>query len=120
MFNGIWSAGGSIDSFGPQRIILGAMRQLRPHKLRPQRQLLVVSSLTCQCRNLSSFASLRHICVPDGTQQRNPKAFFDRLELHDDVAAESDLRAVGADSEAGRSGDAEDTAAAAEGRRAVQ
>jgi transposase-like protein len=29
MFNGILSAGGRIDRFGPQRINLGAMRQLR-------------------------------------------------------------------------------------------
>lgn len=28
-----------MDNFGPQRINLGVMRQLRPHKMRPQRQV---------------------------------------------------------------------------------
>jgi hypothetical protein len=35
--NSIWSAVRRIDSFGPQHKILGAMRQLRSHKRRPQR-----------------------------------------------------------------------------------
>jgi len=35
--NPIWSAVRRIDSLGPQRKILGVMRQLRSHKRRPQR-----------------------------------------------------------------------------------